>query len=168
MSKQQEAISLPEEFYRTLVQVLSSENESLQKFVNNLDSQYHVLINQKLTDFVSILKDQKRLLAESQEAEKQKYQKIKTFLPGSNKYSLHELIMASPPDYRDKLIELKENFDFSLEKIQKKRDRNKLLIQKSLDMIQSQIKYLRIMTQPGYDANGNREATDISYINKQI
>ena len=55
-----------------------------------------------------------------------------------------------------------------IQKIQKKKDRNKLLIQKSLDMIQSQIKYLQGMTQPGYDANGNREATDISYINKQI
>ena len=168
MPKVQKAVSLPEEFYITLVHVISSENESLQKFVNNLDSQYHVLINQKLIDFVSVLKDQKKLLAESQESEKQKYQEIQTFLPGPDKHSLHELIMASPPDYRDKLIELKENFNISVEKIQKKRDRNKLLIQKSLDMIQSQIKYLQDMIQPGYDANGNREATNISYINKQI
>ncbi len=168
MPKVQEAVSLPEEFYITLVQVISSENESLQKFVNNLDSQYHVLINQKLIDFVSVLKDQKKLLAESKESEKEKYQEIQTFLPGPGKHSLHELIMASPLDYRNKLIELKENFDTNVEKIQKKRDRNKLLIQKSLDMIQSQIKYLQDMTQPGYDANGNRESTNISYINKQI
>lgn len=167
-SNSKTAFSLPNEFYSTLVQVISSENDSLLKLSNNLDNQYNVLINQKLTDFIQILKQQKNLIAETQQSEKQKFDEIKSFLPGSNDMSLQDLIVGSPEEFKDTLSDLKRNFDLNLKKIESKKNRNKLLIQKSLDLIQNQIKYLRDLTHPGYDSKGNREGKDLSYINKQV
>ena len=168
MANAHEPASLPEEFYSTLVQIITSENDSLQKLLNNLDNQYNVLINQKLTDFIQIMKHQRKLITETQQNENQKYEKLNHFLPGSTDFSMQDLILGSPLKYRNRLLELKGNFDSNIEKIETKKNRNKHLIQKSLDMIQSQIKYLRDLTHPGYDANGHREGKDLSYINKQV
>ncbi len=58
MSDRENQLTHPDELYRTLSAILTEENDSLVKLEENLDEQYQVLINQKLVEFLRVLKEQ--------------------------------------------------------------------------------------------------------------
>lgn len=168
MDEMQATTTFPDEFYQTLTRVIREENDSLIGLEENLDQQYNVLIEQKLPEFLQVLKEQRNLLVQSFRDERLRNGTIQSFIPDMKNQSLHELIDSSPETHKETLSELKIQFDKQVDRITRKRDRNKSLIQKSLDVLQSQIQHLRSLHQSGYDASGNHESKDFSVINRQV
>ena len=168
VSDRKNQLTYPDELYRTLSAILTEENDSLVKLEENLDEQYQVLINQKLAEFLRVLKEQKSIIAKTHERDEMLFEEIKDYLPDSEDSSIGTLINASPDNVKVELTQLKAKFDRRVEQIQSKKDRNRVLIEKSLDMLQTQIQYLRDITQPGYDASGKQQSNDFPLINRQV
>jgi hypothetical protein len=168
VSDRENQLTHPEEFYRTLSAILTEENDSLVKLEENLDEQYQVLINQKLVEFLRVLKEQKGIIAKTHERDEMLFEEIRHYLPDLEDSSIGILINSSPDNVKIELTQLKAKFDRRVEQIQSKKDRNRVLIEKSLDMLQTQIQYLRDITQPGYDASGKQQSSEFPLINRQV
>jgi hypothetical protein len=154
--------------YKKLEKILRDENSSLNGLKENLENQYQVLLDQKLSDFLKVLEEQKILVWESREKEKMRRQELEKFLPNFENISLKQMIHDAPVQYKNKLDRLKIEFDQHVEKIKVMKSRNQRLIQKSLEMIQEQITYLRNFERKGYDACGKTEGNNVSIINRQM
>ena len=85
-----------------------------------------------------------------------------------NKYTGNRDIIVGAPIYKQDIEHLKSVFDQYVEQIEIMKSRNQTLIQKSLEMIQDQIAYLKSYERKGYDASGKHEGNDMSLISRQV
>jgi len=168
MAEKKNQNQFSDNIYKKLENILRAENSSLIGLKENLENQYKVLMDQKLSDFLKVLEEQKILVWESKQKEKIRRQELKEFLPNFESISLKQMINDAPEQYKNNLDRLKNEFDQYVKKIKVLKSRNQMLIQKSFEMIQEQITYLRNFEQKGYDASGKTEDNNLSIINRQI
>lgn len=157
-----------EELFLTLKEIIKAENKSLKLLYENLNRQYEVLLNQKLTNFFEVLEEQRALVWEMQQKETIRQEELQKYLPDLEKISLKEIIHFSPEKYKQELEDQKYEFDLHVEKIETMKNRNQILIQKSLELIQQQLTHFRFFDQKSYDANGKIDKREVNLICKQV
>jgi len=167
MSDFQNLKKMPDSFYRMMIEMMSTENSSLLQLQKNLEGQYQVLLDNRLSDFMRVLEEQKVLVWEINQKEEIRKQELNSFLTNVEEISLQEIIQAAPEQFQDDLYNLKTQFDQCIRTINEMRERNHILIQKSLEMVHQQIQFLCSFGRPGYTASGKREENDLSIFNKR-
>ena len=160
--------NLPDSFYEKLIEILTAENASLFQLQKNLEEQYKVLLENRLSDFLRVLEEQKILVWETRQKEEIRKQELGSFIAHVEEFSLKEIIQFSPEKFQQQLQSLKQQFDQRIENIEAMKERNQILIQKSLEVVQQQIQFLCSFGQRGYNAAGKRDENDLSIFNRRV
>lgn len=159
---------LPDSFYKMLIDLLSEEKESLSSLRLNLKKQYETLLENRLNDFWQILEEQKALVWEANQKDVLREKTLKEKFFDFKEYSLSDLIHIAPSPYKNKLEALKTDFDGLIEKIEKLRNRNQLMIGKSLEFVQNQMQFFYDLNRTNYSPAGKIESNNFSIFNRQV
>ncbi len=159
---------LPDSFYKMLIELLSEEKESLSSLRLNLKKQYETLLENRLNDFWQILEEQKALVCEANQKDSLREQRLTEKFFDFKEYSLSDFIHIAPSQYKNKLESLKTDFDCLIEKIEKLRNRNRLMIGKSLEFVQNQMQFFYDLNRTNYSPEGKIESNNYSIFNRQV
>jgi|GEM_PF-3057587 flagellar biosynthesis/type III secretory pathway chaperone len=156
-------------FYSQLCRLVEEENQALYRLEENLKQQYSCLMQNDFPRFLQVLEEQRALVWEMSQKEQLRMESLKKYLPNPEEHSLSQIITWAPEEYRDPLMRLKREFEQRMNEIRVMQERNRILIQKSLELVQKQIHAIRTLIQDdAYDENGELKSNDISIINTQV
>ncbi len=137
MTKEIKQYDISEFNWEKLVDIINEENKSLMSLRNNLDYQYELLSEQKLSFYFKVLEKQKLLVRETKHKEELWQSELQKYFPDAEKSFLKKIITGAPPTYKKQLNEFKTEFDEHIKYIDMMRSRNQLMIQKQLVVLQN-------------------------------
>ncbi len=136
-TEEKKQYDISESYWEKLVEIINEENKSLMSLRDNLDYQYELLMEQKLSFYFKVLAKQKLLVRETKEKEEFRQNELKKYFPEAEKKFIKNIIVIAPPMYKKMLHESKTEFDENMKYIDMMRSRNQLMIQEQMVNLQN-------------------------------
>ncbi len=158
----------PEKFFQRLLNTLQEQNSALLRLKANLQAQYELLLSGRMKNFLPLLEEQQALLWEVEGCEEVRKHLVAEQGPGQADLTLNELTALAPAGVAEDLRRLQKELQDRVFDIQQFRERNRHLIQKSLELIHREIAAIEQLVRIGYDESGKAEQPKASTINRRI
>lgn len=131
---------------KLLVSLIKSEESLLQEFLNLLDNQRMLLLENRHEDFEATVTRQERLLGEIHTLEQKRIEQIVSIAKGlrieGEEVTLTRLIELSLGEFDEELRELKRSLNRLVERIKKANQVNAHLVHRSLNYLQKSVTWL--------------------------
>ena len=153
-----------------IISILNRENEEYEALIKLSEEKTPIIIKGDLPELDRVTEEEQIIVGRIQKLEKDRIQTMKDIADVTN-HSSEELkvtdlitMMASRPSEREQLKEVHEKLKRTLGNMSIVNERNRELLQDSLDMVQFEMNLLQAMKQAPETADYNRDAYNVGSI----